>query len=110
VENLRPFASNSCSELEDMICGTSRNDDEWTSASKLAEFITPAHGFHPKSPQFLYLIRFMNELTVEDRRRFLRFITGSPRLPNGGFGALDPKLTVVLKKPVLPRGSTILMS
>lgn len=28
-------------------------------------------------------------------------MTGSPRLPQGGFGALDPKLTVVLKKPTV---------
>lgn len=25
-------------------------------------------------------------------------------MPNGGFGALDPKLTVVLKKPIAPAG------
>jgi len=30
----------------------------------------------------------------------LKFVTGSPRLPNGGFSSLDPKLTVVLKKPI----------
>jgi len=30
---------------------------------------------------------------------FVSFITGSPRLPIGGFGALEPRLTVVLKKP-----------
>lgn len=30
---------------------------------------------------------------------FIQFLTGSPRLPIGGFGALEPRLTVVLKKP-----------
>ncbi len=30
-------------------------------------------------------------------------MTGSPRLPNGGFGAMDPKFTVVLKKPDVPK-------
>ena len=29
VDNLKPFASNSM-ELEDMICGTQRNEDEWS--------------------------------------------------------------------------------
>ena len=41
----------------------------------------------------------MTELNRDERKKFLKFVTGSPRLPNGGFGALDPKLTVVLKKP-----------
>ena len=44
----------------------------------------------------------MTELTFDDRRKFLKFVTGSPRLPNGGFASLDPKLTVVLKKPMNP--------
>lgn len=110
VDNLKPFAGNSCAELEDMICGTQRNEEEWSSVAKLAEFITPAHGFHQKSPQFLMFVRFMTELTIDDRRKFLRFITGSPRLPNGGFGSLDPKLTVVLKKPIIPAGTSSLMS
>ena len=42
----------------------------------------------------------MGELNHEERRKFLKFVTGSPRLPNNGFAALDPKLTVVLKKPL----------
>ena len=98
VENLRPFA-NSTTELEDMICGTQRNEEEWTNPQKLYEFIVPAHGYHVKSVQYLNFIRFITELNKEERRKFLKFVTGSPRLPNGGFGALDPKLTVVLKKP-----------
>lgn len=44
-------------------------------------------------------MRFITELDKEERRKFLKFVTGSPRLPQGGFGALDPRLTVVLKKP-----------
>ncbi len=42
----------------------------------------------------------MSELTPEERRSFLKFATGSPRLPNGGFSHLEPKMTVVLKKPL----------
>jgi E3 ubiquitin-protein ligase TRIP12 len=36
--------------------------------------------------------------TVE-QRAFLRFVTGSPRLPPGGLAALQPRLTVVRKHP-----------
>jgi len=93
-----------------MICGTQRNEEEWTSVSKLSEFIVPAHGFHHKSPQYLNLLKFITELDKEERRKFLKFVTGSPRLPNGGFGALDPKLTVVLKKPTVPSSASSLMS
>ena len=54
----------------------------------------------------------MSELSPEERRKFLKFVTGSPRLPNGGFASLDPKLTVVLKKPLtaLEKGDDILPS
>lgn len=40
------------------------------------------------------------------RRMFLRFITGTPRLPIGGFSALRPRLTVVKKEVDVPRGGT----
>jgi E3 ubiquitin-protein ligase TRIP12 len=47
----------------------------------------------------------MTELDKQERRKFLTFVTGSPRLPNGGFGSVDPKLTVVLKKPMVSQNS-----
>ena len=40
----------------------------------------------------------MSELNKQGRREFLKFVTGSPRLPLGGFKELSPKLTIVLKK------------
>ena len=51
-----------------------------------------------KSKEYVNFLRFMSELEPLERRKFLVFVTGSPRLPNGGFGSLEPKLTVVLKK------------
>jgi len=44
----------------------------------------------------------MSEFTSEERRKFLRFITGSPRLPPGGFKGLSPKLTFVRKEEEPP--------
>lgn len=44
----------------------------------------------------------MTELDPLERRKFLKFVTGSPRLPHGGFASLEPRLTVVLKKPINP--------
>jgi E3 ubiquitin-protein ligase TRIP12 len=45
--------------------------------------------------QVQYLLTVMSELGPDDKRLFLRFITGSPRLPIGGFAGLSPKLTIV---------------
>jgi len=41
----------------------------------------------------------MLELKGDTKRMFLSFVTGSPRLPSGGFKALSPSLTVVKKDP-----------
>jgi E3 ubiquitin-protein ligase TRIP12 len=35
------------------------------------------------------------EFTVEERARFLQFVTGAPHLPMGGLGSLRPALNVV---------------
>ena len=83
IDNLKPFSTTN--ELEDMICGTQRNNEEWTNVQKLMESVVPAHGYHSKSTQYLNFLKFMSELTHEERRKFLTFVTGSPRLPNGGF-------------------------
>ena len=101
METLKPFATQF--ELEDMICGLSRNEDEWSNPQRLIECVVPAHGYHSKSTEYLDFIRFMSSLDHENRRRFLKFVTGSPRLPHGGFAGLDPKITVVLKKPLNPK-------
>ena len=39
----------------------------------------------------------MSELDVRQRRDFLQFITGSPKLPIGGFKSLVPTFTVVCR-------------
>ncbi|KAJ1942271.1 Ubiquitin fusion degradation protein 4 [Linderina pennispora] len=45
---------------------------------------------------------FMESLDPSGRRRFLRFVTGSPQLPFGGFRALHPPLTLVHKPHEAP--------
>lgn len=39
----------------------------------------------------------MLEFDLEQQRAFLQFVTGAPRLPNGGLASLNPKLTIVRK-------------
>jgi E3 ubiquitin-protein ligase TRIP12 len=48
-----------------------------------------------------HLLEVLSELDPSDQRRFLRFVTGCPRLPPGGIAALQPRLTVVRKQPSL---------
>lgn len=41
----------------------------------------------------------MSEFDLSDRREFLQFVTGTPKLPIGGFKALSPPLTIVVRPP-----------
>jgi E3 ubiquitin-protein ligase TRIP12 len=42
------------------------------------------HGYHENSRAVKYLLEVLTELTPEERRKFLLWVTGSPRLPVGG--------------------------
>ena len=86
-------------ELEDLLCG--QVGSQWKMAD-LQENVNPAHGFNPSSPVFHNLLITMSEFSLNEQRKFLQFITGSHRLPVGGFAALSPRLTVVRKEPSMP--------
>ncbi|KAH7093864.1 hypothetical protein BKA62DRAFT_55845 [Auriculariales sp. MPI-PUGE-AT-0066] len=77
-----------------MICGNS--DEDWCSET-LNESIKADHGFSIDSRAIRDLIAVMSEYDAPTRRDFLQFITGSPKLPIGGFRGLNPPLTVVRK-------------
>eukprot|EP00892_Ulva_mutabilis_P001731 jgi/Ulvmu1/11559/UM079_0002.1 len=55
------------------------------------------HGYSRHSPAVQNFVRALTELSSEEQRAFLRFVTGSPRLPYGGIAALRPRLTIVKK-------------
>ena len=42
------------------------------------------HGFNMDSKSIKNLLQTMSELTPSQRRDFLQFVTGSPKLPIGG--------------------------
>lgn len=50
----------------------------------LVDTVKADHGFRSESRAFKNLLRAMSELDKEERRQFLQFITGSPKLPIGG--------------------------
>lgn len=54
----------------------------------LVDTVKADHGFRSESRAFKNLLRAMSELNKEERRQFLQFITGSPKLPIGGTNML----------------------
>jgi len=94
LENLRFF---SVGELETLICGAvSGSDTEW-SIESLQDNTKCDHGFSSSSTAVQFLFAVMHEFNETERRQFLQFVTGSPRLPISGFKGLTPKLTIVKK-------------
>lgn len=78
------------------MCG--RIKEDWSSATLYGSLIAD-HGYTMDSPTIHDLICVMSTFNDQERRLFLQFLTGSPKLPIGGFKSLSPRLTVVLKHP-----------
>ncbi|XP_009400764.2 E3 ubiquitin-protein ligase UPL4 isoform X1 [Musa acuminata AAA Group] len=81
-------------ELERLLCG---EQDCWD-FTELVDHINFDHGYTGSSPTVVSFLEIIQELERDQRRAFLQFVTGSPRLPPGGLAALKPKLTVVRKQ------------
>lgn len=60
---------------------------------QLAGCIKFDHGYGRDSAAAAHLLTVLVALDSADQRRFLRFVTGSPRLPAGGVAALQVPLT-----------------
>ncbi|PIG79449.1 ubiquitin-protein ligase Ufd4 [Aspergillus arachidicola] len=73
-----------------------RADEDW-SIETLMDSIKADHGFNMDSRSVRNLLQTMSELDAQQRRDFLQFVTGSPKLPIGGFKSLTPIFTVVCR-------------
>ena len=94
INLLKSFSSK---EIEECICGSENSeikDDNW-SYENLTLNIIPMHGLNKNSLVYKGLIEILLKMNKNERKLFLLFVTGSPRLPIGGFKNLYPKLTVV---------------
>lgn len=78
INSLKCFYSR---EIVDSICGSL--EDKWD-ADVIIDNIKAEHGYDKNSAIFKYLIQFMTEINKKDKKQFLLFVTGSPRLPVGG--------------------------
>ncbi|XP_048481765.1 E3 ubiquitin-protein ligase TRIP12 isoform X3 [Plutella xylostella] len=85
-------------ELEQVFCGSpSGGREQRWEPRMLAECIRPDHGYTAESRAIRMLIDILASYSRDEQRLFLQFVTGSPRLPTGGFKSLNPPLTVVRK-------------
>eukprot|EP00794_Sanderia_malayensis_P011042 gene11042-12207_t len=82
------------SEIDLLLCG-SRNE-KWD-VKEMMECCRPDHGYTHDSCAVRYLFEILSKYDSDEQRKFLQFITGSPRLPVGGFRSLNPPLTIVRK-------------
>ncbi|KAF8605840.1 hypothetical protein BDV93DRAFT_469584 [Ceratobasidium sp. AG-I] len=95
VSDLQSFSS----EELDLLFGNAEED--WA-VETLTEVLKADHGFNVDSLAIRDLIAVMASYDEPTRRAFLQFITGSPKLPIGGFRGLSPQLTVVRKPHEAP--------
>nr|XP_024215138.1 E3 ubiquitin-protein ligase TRIP12 isoform X1 [Halyomorpha halys]XP_024215139.1 E3 ubiquitin-protein ligase TRIP12 isoform X1 [Halyomorpha halys] len=80
-------------ELDAIFCGSGSDWD----ISSLVESCRPDHGYTQSSRAIKFLFDILASYTKQEQRDFVQFVTGSPRLPVGGFKALSPPLTIVRK-------------
>jgi len=92
IRHLRAFTP----EELDLLFNGSR--DRWDKDSVI-ESLKFDHGYTRSSRAVGFLLEVMCEFSEMDRRMFLKFVTGSPRLPVGGLARLVPRLTIVQKRP-----------
>ncbi|KAI7823580.1 hypothetical protein BC939DRAFT_451413 [Gamsiella multidivaricata] len=90
IQNLAGFRS------EELVNLFGSGKEDW-SYETLVDAVKADHGFRSESRAFKNLLLVMSEFSKEERRQFLQFITGSPKLPIGGFKNLHPPFTVVCK-------------
>ncbi|KAI0469046.1 HECT-domain-containing protein [Xylaria cf. heliscus] len=91
-----PYSALSAFTPDELVTLFGRAEEDWT-LETLTDSIKADHGFNMDSKSVKNLLQTMSELTATQRRDFLQFTTGSPKLPIGGFKSLTPMFTVVCK-------------
>ncbi|GME81461.1 unnamed protein product [Ambrosiozyma monospora] len=93
-----PFLSMTVFSSSEIVRLLGNEEEDW-SYETLLNAVHADHGYSSESPSIQNLLTIMSEFDKKERRMFLQFLTGSPKLPIGGFKSLQPDLTVVLKRP-----------
>ncbi|KAI0272306.1 hypothetical protein BC834DRAFT_1030472 [Gloeopeniophorella convolvens] len=95
ITDLQAFA------LDELVMLFGNAEEDW-STETLNEAIKADHGFNVESRTIRSLVEIMSEFDQPTRRQYLQFLSGSPKLPIGGFRGLNPPLTVVRKPHEAP--------
>ncbi|KAF3171237.1 Ubiquitin-protein ligase [Orbilia oligospora] len=96
-----PYAALKAFTPDELVMMFGRVDEDW-SLETLMDSIKADHGFNMDSKSVRNLLQVMSAFTLQQRREFLQFVTGSPKLPIGGFKNLTPMFTVVCKPSESP--------
>ncbi|KAG4032646.1 hypothetical protein MFRU_006g01160 [Monilinia fructicola] len=99
-----PYSALKAFTPDELVMLFGRVEEDW-SLETLMDSIKADHGFHMDSKSVKNLLQTMSELSLPERRDFLQFTTGSPKLPIGGFKSLTPMFTVVCKPSEPPYSS-----
>ncbi|KAJ5550035.1 hypothetical protein N7535_002022 [Penicillium sp. DV-2018c] len=91
-----PYSSLRAFTPSELVMLFGQAQEDW-SIETLMDSIKADHGFNMDSRSVRNLLQTMSELDDQERRDFLQFVTGSPKLPIGGFKSLTPTFTVVCR-------------
>ncbi|KAJ5669766.1 hypothetical protein N7462_010836 [Penicillium macrosclerotiorum] len=91
-----PFSALRAFTPSELVMLFGQAEEDW-SIETLMDSIKADHGFNMDSKGVRNLLQTMSELDKQQRRDFLQFVTGSPKLPIGGFKSLTPIFTVVCR-------------
>ncbi|KAI9787433.1 MAG: Ubiquitin fusion degradation protein 4 [Peltula sp. TS41687] len=94
---LFPYSALKAFTPDELVMLFGRAEENW-SIETLMDSMKFDHGFNMDSKTIKNLLQIMTEFSPTDRRQFLQFMTGSPRLPIGGFKSLTPMFTVVIRR------------
>ncbi|KAK1755641.1 ubiquitin fusion degradation protein 4 [Echria macrotheca] len=99
-----PYSALSAFTPDELCSLFGRVEEDW-SLETLMDSVKADHGYNMDSKSVKNLLQTMSELSPTQRRDFLQFTTGSPKLPIGGFKSLTPMFTVVCKPSEAPYSS-----
>jgi len=71
-------------------------DEDW-SFGTISEHLKADHGYSLSSASIVSFLEIVSSFDSDMRRKALSFFTGASRLPIGGWGGLNPVLTIVRK-------------
>lgn len=82
-------------ELRLLLCG--EQVPNWT-REDILNYTEPKHGFTRECRGYQLLVTVLCDLSSDERKAFVQFVTGCSSLPPGGLANLYPRLTIVKKE------------